>query len=180
MQDIVHFEGLYAVTTDGAIWSYPKAGSGGHSGKWLKPDTKPNGYQTVTLVKDGVKTRQLIHRIVAIAYLPNTENKPCVNHKNGVKTDNSTGNLEWCTWAENEQHSYDTLGKEAHKHAKGKTGYESTRGKEVQQYTLEGDLVATFGSGADAARAVSGCQSSISATCRGKRKQHKGYVWKYI
>ena len=59
----------------------------------------------------GKRNTQLIHRLVAITFLENTENKPCVNHKNGVKSDNTINNLEWVTYSENERHSIDVLGK---------------------------------------------------------------------
>ena len=69
------------------------------------------GYNTVTfsIGKDFKKFQ--VHRIVAYEFLCNKENKRCVNHKNGIKTDNRTENLEWCTHSENEKHSFDKLGK---------------------------------------------------------------------
>lgn len=180
MKDVKNYEDLYSITKTGSVWSKPRDGTGGHIGKWLKPDIKPNGYQTVTLVKNKVKQRFLVHRLVAINYIENPCNKPCVNHIDGNKQNNSIDNLEWCTWSENEQHSYTILNKQASKHCLGKTGYESFRGKEVGQYTLEGVLIAKYGSGSDAARALNGSQSNISAVCRGKRVKYKGYIWKYI
>lgn len=53
--------------------------------------------------------RFLAHRVIAKVFIPNPDNLPCVNHKNGIKTDNHIDNLEWCTWSQNHQHAYDVL-----------------------------------------------------------------------
>lgn len=78
--------------------------------KILKQESS-RGYKRVTLSKNGITSRFMVHRLVAITFIDNTENKPCVNHINGVKTDNDYFNLEWCTYSENEQHSYNVLKK---------------------------------------------------------------------
>src|SRR5690606_20486705 len=79
-----------------------------NTGRILKQDTS-TGYSTVVLSNNGTKRRFLVHRLVAEVYLPNNEGKPCVNHINGIKTDNRVENLEWVTYSENERHSHDIL-----------------------------------------------------------------------
>lgn len=75
--------------------------------KLLKQCLDDNGYRIVGLSKDGKAHTKRVHRIIAIARLPNPENKPCVNHINGIKTDNRD-NLEWVTYQENALHAYRT------------------------------------------------------------------------
>ena len=78
--------------------------------KYRKPVIQ-NEYSSITFsVGCGFKKFQ-IHRLVAIEFLENNNNKPCVNHIDGNKSNNNVSNLEWCTHSENEKHSYSVLGK---------------------------------------------------------------------
>ena len=70
------------------------------TGRTLKTYTKENGYMQVQMGRKTIP--QYIHRLVAIAFIPNNENKPQVNHKNGNKQDNRVENLEWVTASEND------------------------------------------------------------------------------
>lgn len=76
------------------------------TGRKLKPQNNGNGYTKVTLTIQGVQIQKYIHRLVAKAFIPNPENKPQVNHINGIKTDNKVDNLEWCTNQENQIHAH--------------------------------------------------------------------------
>lgn len=94
MKDIKGYEGSYAVTEEGQVWSYK-------SNKFLKPVNAGYGYLVVCLRKDGKHTNKRIHRLVAEAYLPNPEGKAEVNHKDEDKTNNCVANLEWVSSKEN-------------------------------------------------------------------------------
>ena len=78
------------------------------TGKIIKPHTDINGYQRIGLRVKGKQKKFYIHRLVAGAFIENPKNKETVNHKNGVKSDNSVVNLEWMTNKENLKHAYDT------------------------------------------------------------------------
>ena len=108
MLDIKNYEGLYAISSTGKVWSYPKYnGVGFREGKWLKTFIH-RGYEYVTLTKDSVQKKYLIHRLVAQSFLENNLLKKEVNHINGIKHDNRVENLEWVSPKENSVHAYKT------------------------------------------------------------------------
>ena len=94
MKDIKGYEGLYAVTSCGRVWSYK-------SNKFLKPHDNGRGYHQVDLRKDGKRKHFYIHRLVAEAYIPNPNGDNTVDHIDGDKSHNYLNNLQWLSRKDN-------------------------------------------------------------------------------
>jgi hypothetical protein len=175
------YEGLYEVSNLGRVKSlerivYRKSGKP-HSRELEKIlGVTNNHYQGVTL-HNGSGKSCAVHRLVAEHFIPNPDDKPHVNHINGVKHDNRAVNLEWCTPSENERHSFDALGKQGV--WAGKFGKDNFKSKPVIQLTLEGVFVAEYEGLRDAERKTGIGSDSISRVCNGKRNKAGGFKWKY-
>lgn len=85
------------------------------TGRVMKPVPDPEGYERVRTKSGNRVLYKRVHRLVAAAFIPNPENKPHVNHKDGVKNNNHLENLEWCTHKENYKHAKDVLRVGMHK-----------------------------------------------------------------
>ena len=133
------FEGLYEVSNLGNIKSL--INRDGNGDKVLKSIPQKTGYVIVTLCKDKVQTVLLIHRIVGLSLIPNPENKPCINHIDGIKTNNEVENLEWVTYSENARHAIDnglwTIRRGKDHHCYGKTT--SNKQKKVVSELFKGN-----------------------------------------
>lgn len=136
------------------------------TGRLLNPSIQ-QGYCHVGLTINGKIKRCRVHRLVAIAFLENPENKPYINHIDGCRSNNKLSNLEWCTPAENTQHAV-------------RTGLmKPTRQKKVIQYGLNGEKIAEFVSAREAARQTNSSDAKIVICCQYKRKTHNGFQWRY-
>jgi hypothetical protein len=103
MTDVPGWEGKYAATKSGRVWSYPKiVGKRLRAGLWLTPQLNSKGYFRVSIGGKWV----LVHRVIARTFIPKVEGAEQVNHKSGIKTDNRVKNLEWCNASENHKHAY--------------------------------------------------------------------------
>lgn len=156
MKDIKGYEGLYAITEEGQVWSYRRQ-------KYLKPRKDAYGYLLINLSKNGKRETYKIHRLVAIGYIDNPENKPQVNHLNECKTDNRVENLEWVTPKENINYGAHTE-RSAEKHRKPVYCEELNR---------------VFKSQSEAAKELGLGVGNINNCCRGRNKTCGGYHWRY-
>lgn len=140
-EDIFGYTGLYSVSANGLVWSYPKTGKGGHNGKYLKPAISRNGYLYITLVKNNKKLKRSVHNLVATTFIENKKNSPQINHKDGNKKNNTVTNLEWCTNSENTLHSYQFLNRKKTKAWLGKTGDNHNKSKEFYLKDISGRII---------------------------------------
>ena len=157
MKDIAGYEGLYAVTSCGKIWSY-------RNECFLKPVADVRGYLKVNLFKDGMMKTYRIHRLVADAYIPNPENLPQINHRDENKTNNCLQNLEWCDAKYNT--NYGTRNEKA----------SNSRKKPILQFDLNGNFIREWQNATDVGREVNG---RICNCLKGRYKTACGFVWKY-
>lgn len=184
-KDIVGYEGYYEVSNIGRIRSlsrtYPHWRSGliNKAGRIIKPRISKHGYLRLFASVHQVKTYVSVHRAVAIAFIPNPENKPQVNHKNCIKSDNRLENLEWATASENSSHHHKVKPVNYNRPNLGRLGINSFRHKEVYQISFDGFLIGHFGSAAEAHRATKVPYSSIVMCASGRCKRGHGYIWSY-
>ena len=151
-------------------------------GRFLQNRLSNRGYYHVLLTENGIEKNHLIHRLVATAFIPNPDNKPQVNHKDGNKLNNNLDNLEWCTNRENAKHSYEN-GLTKHENlVKASNISAEILSKPVAQYDLDGNIINIFKSFADAGMFL-GKQSggsNIGKMIGSNFKQVYGYKWRLV
>ena len=150
MKDIKNYEGLYAITEDGQVWSY-------RSNRFLTPHKEKGGYLQIRLYKNGCKKTFKIHRLMMETYCPNENaNILDVDHIDFDVINNCLSNLRWIDRTEN---------RKRHK------GCKKTR-------CVETNII--YPSANEAARQTGLKQSSISNCCNGKAKTTGGFHWEYV
>ena len=181
-KDIQGYEGLYQVSNLGRIKS-------GYKSIILQPGVC-RGYLIVNLYKDKKGLSQKVHRLVAQAFIPNPENKPTVNHKDGNKQNNCVSNLEWATIKEQNNHALKLGLMENAKKIRAKNmknitiKYLKKRSeklkKPVNQYDLNGKFIKMYSSAFEACKINNfNNPSNIRNCCQGTTDTAYGYKWNY-
>ena len=141
------------------------------TGKVLKLQKHHKGYLKAQMKDNGKHVGRFIHRLVAIAFIPNPNNLPQVDHLDNDKTNNHVSNLEWVTGQENHRRKV--------KDGLNVVPENAGRPKQpIKQYTKDGEFVAEYPSIAAAVKATGLYQGNISSVLRGAYKSTGGFVFK--
>lgn len=171
-KEIPGFNGRYLVNEDGQIKSIRNDRLGRHyADHIMTPHLDKNGYLIVHFRKGEAGEKSLSFRVaraVALAFIPNPDNKPEVNHKDGDKTNNKVTNLEWVTAKENHHHARNTGLREYR--------YNHTVIEQIDKQT--GEVMRRYDSLAEAGRILNICPTGISMVLAGLRKSAGGYNWR--
>ena len=172
-KDVKGFEGLYQISNFGNVKSVDRISK--HSkgdltlkGRILKPINIGKGYLGVALSKNGKVKNHYIHRLVAEAFINNNENKPCIDHINGNRTDNRVNNLRWVNATENMNNPITT------------NRISQKNSIQIVQFTIDGEFVKIWNNAVDAEQTLGIDRTGIRRCCRKVVKTAGGYMWKNI
>lgn len=162
----------YEVSNFGRVKSLNYRRSGKE--KILKLCKSKQGYLNVGLWYNGKEKKFNIHRLVALAFVPNPKNLPCINHKDENKKNNHVDNLEFCT------HEYNNCyGNRIERISKLNKGKVSPRRKPILQYTKEGIFIREWDSLTTASKELNISIGHIWSCCKNQRKTAGKYIWRY-
>lgn len=167
-KDVVGYEGLYEVSDFGNVRSLLR-----NNVRNLAFRNHKNGYYTVLLWRDGKQKSYTVHRLVALAFIPNNDGFTDVNHIDENKKNNRVDNLEWCTHKENVQkYNANHL-----RHGCVRNG--KHKGKKIIQLTLNGEFIREWPNSRTVFRETGMSDWSVSQCCRGIWKTAYGFKWRY-
>lgn len=177
-KDVVGYENEYQVSNFGRVRSVTKEVNCKNGcqavkkGKILSLTKRKKGYLCVSLSSHGKSRVIEVQRLVAMAFIPNPNNLPCVNHIDENKENNCVENLEWCSYSYNNNY-----GKRKRKASEARINGKLS--KKVYQFDLNNELIAEYPSLAEVKRLHGYDASKISLCARGKRKTAYGCLWRY-
>ena len=184
-KDVIGYEKYYQISNFGNLRSKDRESKNGKGviiikQKNLKPQPNSSGYLRFSLKCNNIERKIFIHRMVALAFVENSDNKPQVNHKDSNYLNNHSDNLEWVTIRENFDHAYK---KGRFVEAFRKFALSSKSISEKKSISVIGENILTgkvvsFNSIQEAGR--NGFNAGgVCECCKGTRIVHKGYKWKY-
>lgn len=158
----------YQVSNEGRVRSCFLAGNWTvKKGEWRLLSQHDNGHGYMRVILGSKHGQKYVHRLVAKAFIPNPLNLPQVNHKDENKKNNCVENLEWCTGKYNCNYGN-----------RNQLAIAVKNLPKVEQYTLDGQYVATYANGAEANRAMGGKSDAITHVIHGRNKTAYGFKWK--
>ena len=160
-KDIKGYEGLYQVSNFGRVKNLRRD-------KVLKLSER-GGYLRVALTINYNSKWFSVHRLVAQCFLPNVNNLPQVNHKDGVKTNNNISNLEWCTNKENSRHAW----------RNNLCNNTFRKNRLILQKDDKGKVLKVWERFSEIEEKLKITKKNICSCCHGKRKRAGGYMWEF-
>lgn len=182
-RDIKGYEGLYQVSSIGrvkhlAIVKTKGTGNYARNERLCKIRTMKNGYLIVDLYKNNHRKTLLVHRIVAMAFIHNPNNYPCVNHIDSNRGNCNAENLEWCTVSYNHKYSYDTNNRRDKMNWRhGRENHNARAVLMLDKTTNE--VIRRFDCIMDAERELHILNNSICSCLKGRYKTAGGFRWVY-
>lgn len=180
--DIKDFEGLYQVSNYGRVKSLKRKTGNNicYKDRILKQGKNSNGYWLVILCKDHKRYTRKVHTLVGKTFIPNTENKPILDHVEPVDIDcnNCVYNLRWFTMKENTQHSI-VLGRNSPPPKQSKKGITHKQSKPVIQWTKDDRFIKQWGSLHEIERDLGYARCCITDVCKGKTKLAYNFRWTF-
>lgn len=199
-KDVKGYEGLYQVSNLGRVKSLKRQRNANLM--YSKTATVPErilkygvsqGYLAVTLAKNKVNTKIRVHKLVAINFIPNPENKPYINHKDGNKHNNAVDNLEWATPKENTKHAIDyglincMCTFEGHRHTEetkkrmreSRKWGSSKYHRVISQYTKDGKFIKEWNGFVEIEKVLGYDRRNLQSCCKNKIPSAYGYIWRY-
>lgn len=151
-----------------------------HDNNFLKKCIHSNGYEQVNIRIGNKYVTKLIHRLVAAAFIPNPDNKPCIDHIDGDRANNHADNLRWVTYLENNNNpiTKKRLSENNAKNMQGKEGVLHPNSKPVRM--MKNGVCLKIYQSIHLAKKDGFNDTLIIRCCKGRMKKHKGYNWEYI